>query len=75
MTFSLRVPGDGSGPPSVTCVQQVNDRSRNQWQGSTAKDRHVRPKEFTITPAADSVPVMSEVTIKVCVIPFLAFYT
>uniref|UniRef100_A0A3B4AXY3 HYDIN/VesB/CFA65-like Ig-like domain-containing protein n=1 Tax=Periophthalmus magnuspinnatus TaxID=409849 RepID=A0A3B4AXY3_9GOBI len=65
MTFSLRVLGDGLGPPSVSCVQQVNDKSRSQWQSCTAKDSQVRPKEFTVSPEADCVPVMSEVTIKV----------
>ncbi|XP_072290521.1 hydrocephalus-inducing protein homolog [Eucyclogobius newberryi] len=65
MTFSLHVLGDGLGLPSVSCVQQVNDKSRSQWQGCTAKDRHVRPKEFTVNPESHCVPVMSEVTITV----------
>uniref|UniRef100_A0A8C6T3I3 HYDIN/VesB/CFA65-like Ig-like domain-containing protein n=1 Tax=Neogobius melanostomus TaxID=47308 RepID=A0A8C6T3I3_9GOBI len=63
MTFSLCVLGDGSGPPSVTCVQQVKDMSRQQWQCGTAEDRRVRPKEFTVSPQADTVSAMSQATL------------
>ncbi|XP_074533739.1 hydrocephalus-inducing protein homolog [Halichoeres trimaculatus] len=55
MNFTLRVLGDGSGSPSVTC---------SNWQGSTAKDLRARPAEFTISPAAGSVRAMSNTTIK-----------
>uniref|UniRef100_A0AAV2KZ11 Uncharacterized protein n=1 Tax=Knipowitschia caucasica TaxID=637954 RepID=A0AAV2KZ11_KNICA len=64
MTFSLRVLGDGSGPPSVSCVQQLNEKSRSQWQSCTAKDRRVRPKEFIVSPQTDCVRAMSQVNIK-----------
>uniref|UniRef100_A0A3Q3KPP0 HYDIN/VesB/CFA65-like Ig-like domain-containing protein n=1 Tax=Monopterus albus TaxID=43700 RepID=A0A3Q3KPP0_MONAL len=65
VTFALRVLGDGLGCPSVTSAQQVSELSRNNWQGSVARDLHVRPVEFTVSPPAGSVRAMSDVTIKV----------
>ncbi|XP_037622519.1 hydrocephalus-inducing protein homolog isoform X2 [Sebastes umbrosus] len=65
MTFALRVLGDGLGSPSVTGAKQASEVSRNNWEGSTARDLHARPVEFTITPAAGSVRALSDVTIKV----------
>ncbi|KAK7891948.1 hypothetical protein WMY93_023911 [Mugilogobius chulae] len=65
LSFSLHVLGDGLGHPSVSCVEQVNDKLKSQWQGCTAKDRYLRPKEFTVHPESDCVPAMSRITIKV----------
>ncbi|XP_040894088.1 hydrocephalus-inducing protein homolog [Toxotes jaculatrix] len=65
MTFALRVLGDGLGSPSVTSAKQVSDMSRNNWQGSAARDLHARPVEFTVSPAVGSVRAMSDITIKV----------
>ncbi|KAI3370851.1 hypothetical protein L3Q82_007368 [Scortum barcoo] len=65
MTFALRVPGDGLGSPSVTCSKQLSDMSKNNWQGSAARDLHAQPAEFTISPAAGSVHARSDVIIKV----------
>ncbi|XP_026221932.1 hydrocephalus-inducing protein homolog [Anabas testudineus] len=65
MTFSLRVLGDGLGSPSITSAKQVSDMSRNNWQGSVARDVHTRPVEFTVNPAAGLVRAMSDITIKV----------
>lgn len=65
MTFALRVLGDGLGSPSVSYDKQLFDMSRNNWQASAARDLHARPVEFTISPAAGSVPSMSDVTIEV----------
>lgn len=63
MTFALRVPGDGLGSPSISSDEM--EVSKNNWRGSDARDLHARPREFTINPAFGSVPVLSEVTIKV----------
>ncbi|XP_029378255.1 hydrocephalus-inducing protein homolog [Echeneis naucrates] len=65
MTFALRILGDGLGSPSVTSAKQVSEVSRNNWQGSAARDLHARPVEFTVSPAVGSVRAMSDVTIKV----------
>ncbi|XP_075998116.1 hydrocephalus-inducing protein homolog [Genypterus blacodes] len=65
MTFSLRIPGDGLGSPTLTCVKQVSELSRNQWQGSTAGDLQSQPVEFTLSPATATVRSMSDVDIKV----------
>lgn len=65
MTFALRVLGDGLGIPSITSAEQVSEMSRNNWQGSAARDLHTRPVEFTVNPAAGSVRAMSDITIKV----------
>lgn len=65
MTFGLRVLGDGTGSPSVTSDKQLLDVSRNSWQVSATRDLHARPVEFTISPAAGTVPLLSDVTIEV----------
>uniref|UniRef100_A0A3B4VD89 HYDIN axonemal central pair apparatus protein n=1 Tax=Seriola dumerili TaxID=41447 RepID=A0A3B4VD89_SERDU len=65
MTFALRVLGDGLGSASVTSAKQVSEVSRNNWQGSAARDLHARPVEFTVSPAGGTVRAMSDVTVKV----------
>lgn len=65
MNFVLRVLGDGQGSPSVTSDRQVCEMTLNNWQGGAAKDPWSRPVEFSVSPAADSVRAMSDVTIKV----------
>ena len=65
MTFGLRVLGDGTGSPSVTSNKQLLDVSRNSWQVSATRDHIVRPVEFTISPAAGTVPLLSDITIEV----------
>ncbi|XP_073328914.1 hydrocephalus-inducing protein homolog [Pagrus major] len=65
MTFALRVLGDGLGSPSVTWDKQLSDMSRNSWQVSAARDLRARPVEFTMSPAAGTVPSLSDATIKV----------
>uniref|UniRef100_A0A3B4XGU3 HYDIN axonemal central pair apparatus protein n=1 Tax=Seriola lalandi dorsalis TaxID=1841481 RepID=A0A3B4XGU3_SERLL len=65
MTFALRILGDGLGSASVTSAKQVSEVSRNNWQGSAARDLHARPVEFTVSPAGGTVRAMSDITIKV----------
>ncbi|KAM9351908.1 hydrocephalus-inducing protein homolog [Symphorus nematophorus] len=65
MTFALRVLGDGLGSPSVSWDKQLSDMSRSNWQVSAARDFYARPVEFTVSPAAGSVPSSSRITIKV----------
>ncbi|KAF7656193.1 hypothetical protein LDENG_00045060 [Lucifuga dentata] len=65
MTFTLRVLGNGLGSASVTSVEQVSELFRNHWQGSTSRDLHFQPVEFTLSPSTATVRAMSDVTIKV----------
>uniref|UniRef100_A0A672ZM34 HYDIN/VesB/CFA65-like Ig-like domain-containing protein n=1 Tax=Sphaeramia orbicularis TaxID=375764 RepID=A0A672ZM34_9TELE len=59
VNFSLRVLGDGVGPPSITCVKQVHEAFRDQWHGSTARDVHSQPVEFTVSPCYSIVTLCS----------------
>ncbi|XP_054856814.1 hydrocephalus-inducing protein homolog [Eublepharis macularius] len=53
MTFSLRVPGDGSEEPSVESRIQASDITREDWR--KAHFGSARPKEFTITPSRGTI--------------------
>ncbi|ETE59636.1 Hydrocephalus-inducing protein, partial [Ophiophagus hannah] len=48
MTFSLHVPGDGNGDPSIRSQDQASDISRPMWR--KAWFASAKPKEFTISP-------------------------
>ncbi|KAM4733696.1 hydrocephalus-inducing protein homolog isoform 3-T4 [Anableps anableps] len=65
MTFALHVMGDGLGSPSISSAKQVSDLSPKNWQGYAARDRRLRPVEFTVSPAAGTVDAMSDISIKV----------
>ncbi|KAM8849594.1 hydrocephalus-inducing protein homolog isoform 2-T2 [Spinachia spinachia] len=65
MTFALRVLGDGSRSPSITCARQESKGSFKDWGGTGAGDLHASRVEFTVTPAAGCVRAMSDVPIKV----------
>ncbi|XP_066493063.1 hydrocephalus-inducing protein homolog [Tiliqua scincoides] len=49
MTFNLRVPGDGSGKPSVQSSNQASGISAASWTKPVLNG--IRLKEFTITPS------------------------
>lgn len=53
MTFSLRIPGDGSGAPSVSSFVQMSDNTRLSWRKGAHGD--LKPSEFTITPCRGTV--------------------
>ncbi|NXW03107.1 HYDIN protein, partial [Fregetta grallaria] len=53
MTFNLRIPGDGSGEPSVTSFVQASDNTRLTWRKGTQGP--VKPTEFTITPCRGTI--------------------
>ncbi|NXG37545.1 HYDIN protein, partial [Dromaius novaehollandiae] len=53
MTFTLRIPGDGPGEPSVTSSVQISDDSRPSWRRGV--QGHVKPTEFTIMPCRGTV--------------------
>ncbi|NXH12569.1 HYDIN protein, partial [Bucco capensis] len=53
MAFTLRVPGDGLGEPSVSCYDQMAAKVHPWWR-SRAQE-HLKPREFTITPATGTI--------------------
>ncbi|NWH50429.1 HYDIN protein, partial [Fregata magnificens] len=53
MTFNLRVPGDGSGEPSVTSFVQMSDNTCPSWRKGA--QGHVKPTEFTIMPCRGTI--------------------
>ncbi|NXY47659.1 HYDIN protein, partial [Ceuthmochares aereus] len=53
MTFNLRVPGDGSGEPSVSCFVQMSNYTHPSWRMGAR--RHVKPTEFSIKPCRGTI--------------------
>ncbi|NXS73554.1 HYDIN protein, partial [Pandion haliaetus] len=53
MTFNLRIPGDGSGEPSVTSFVQMSDSTHPSWRKGA--QGHVKPTEFTIKPCRGTI--------------------
>ncbi|KAM6409238.1 hydrocephalus-inducing protein homolog [Rhynochetos jubatus] len=53
MTFNLRIPGDGSGEPSVTSFVWMSDNTHPPWRKGA--QGHIKPKEFTITPCSGTI--------------------
>uniref|UniRef100_A0A8C3Q1J6 HYDIN protein n=1 Tax=Chrysolophus pictus TaxID=9089 RepID=A0A8C3Q1J6_CHRPC len=53
MMFSLRVPGDGSGAPSVSSSAQVLDNTRLSWR--MGLPAHPKPTEFTVMPCRGTI--------------------
>ncbi|KAJ7312066.1 hypothetical protein JRQ81_006401 [Phrynocephalus forsythii] len=66
LTFSLRVPGDGSGEASVTSREQASDISRPTWR--KAGSAGAKPREFTITPSRGTVrsQALMDVQVTLC---------
>ncbi|XP_042303502.1 hydrocephalus-inducing protein homolog [Sceloporus undulatus] len=63
MTFHLRVPGDGSGDPSITSQDQATDISRPSWR--MAGFTGAKPKEFAITPHCGTIHPLGTMDIQV----------
>uniref|UniRef100_A0A8C9LFZ1 HYDIN n=1 Tax=Pavo cristatus TaxID=9049 RepID=A0A8C9LFZ1_PAVCR len=53
MTFSLRIPGDGSGAPSVSSSAQVLDNTHLSWK--MGLPAHPKPTEFTVMPCRGTI--------------------
>uniref|UniRef100_G1MRN0 HYDIN axonemal central pair apparatus protein n=1 Tax=Meleagris gallopavo TaxID=9103 RepID=G1MRN0_MELGA len=53
MTFSLRIPGDGSGAPSVSSSAQVLDNTHLSWR--IGLPAHPKPTEFTVVPCRGTI--------------------
>uniref|UniRef100_A0A8D2LCZ3 HYDIN/VesB/CFA65-like Ig-like domain-containing protein n=1 Tax=Varanus komodoensis TaxID=61221 RepID=A0A8D2LCZ3_VARKO len=67
MTFSLRVPGDGTGEPSVSSQSQASDISRPSWRKASCG--HARLREFTITPSHGTIRSQGLMDIQVTLCP------
>ncbi|XP_015224105.2 hydrocephalus-inducing protein homolog isoform X3 [Lepisosteus oculatus] len=65
MTFTLRVPGDGSGEASMTSASQVSDMNRTTWANFSQADR---PREFTVTPSNGTVRAqgLTDIQVTLC---------
>ncbi|NXA41620.1 HYDIN protein, partial [Eudromia elegans] len=63
MSFTLRVPGDGPGEPSVISCVQILDDTRPSWRRGVRG--HVKPTEFAIAPCRGTIRAMSNVDIQV----------
>uniref|UniRef100_A0A8C6Z7I6 HYDIN/VesB/CFA65-like Ig-like domain-containing protein n=1 Tax=Nothoprocta perdicaria TaxID=30464 RepID=A0A8C6Z7I6_NOTPE len=63
MTFTLRIPGDGPGEPSVTSCVQILDDTRPSWRRGVRG--HVKPTEFIITPCRGTIRSQGLVDIQV----------
>ncbi|XP_035754614.1 hydrocephalus-inducing protein homolog isoform X2 [Egretta garzetta] len=53
MTFNLRIPGDGSGEPSITSFVQTSDNTCPSWRKGA--QGHVKATEFTIRPCRGTI--------------------
>ncbi|XP_062403912.1 hydrocephalus-inducing protein homolog [Sardina pilchardus] len=63
MTFDLRVPGDGTGPPSVTSALQVSELNRTDWLIGESSGEH--PTEFSVVPSSGTVRAQGQMDLKV----------
>lgn len=63
MTFNLRVPGDGTGPPSITSALQVSQHNRTQWLSEESSVEH--PTEFSVIPSSGTVRAQGQVDLQV----------
>ncbi|NXL46323.1 HYDIN protein, partial [Podilymbus podiceps] len=63
MTFNLRIPGDGSGEPSVTSFDQMLNNTCSSWRkGAQGRGK---PTEFTIIPCRGTIRSQSFLDIQV----------
>ncbi|NWI09406.1 HYDIN protein, partial [Crypturellus soui] len=63
MSFTLRIPGDGPGEPSITSCVQILDDTRPSWRRGVRG--HAKPTEFTITPCRGTIRSQGLVDIQV----------
>uniref|UniRef100_A0A669QXT0 HYDIN axonemal central pair apparatus protein n=1 Tax=Phasianus colchicus TaxID=9054 RepID=A0A669QXT0_PHACC len=64
MTFSLRVPGDGSGAPSVSSSAQVLDNTLLSWR--MGLPAHPKPTEFTVMPCRGTIRAQGTQDVTLC---------
>ncbi|XP_021264314.1 hydrocephalus-inducing protein homolog isoform X3 [Numida meleagris] len=63
MTFSLRIPGDGSGAPSVSSSVQVMDNTHISWRMGLPS--YPKPTEFTVTPSSGTIRAQGTLDVQV----------
>ncbi|XP_041964608.1 hydrocephalus-inducing protein homolog isoform X2 [Alosa sapidissima] len=63
MTFDLRVPGDGTGPPSITSAHQVSHLNRTEWL--TGESSGEPPTEFSVVPSSGTVRAQGQMDLQV----------
>ncbi|KFV51191.1 Hydrocephalus-inducing protein, partial [Tyto alba] len=63
MTFSLRIPGDGSGKPSASSFVQMSGSTGSSWRKGA--QRCLKPREFTIKPCRGTVRSLGVLDIQV----------
>ncbi|XP_069882349.1 hydrocephalus-inducing protein homolog isoform X1 [Dipodomys merriami] len=63
MTYTLRIPGDGTGPKSVPSYGQISDNSRQSW--TSEETPVIKPKEFTIAPSHGTIRSQAFAAIRV----------
>ncbi|XP_065519855.1 hydrocephalus-inducing protein homolog, partial [Lathamus discolor] len=61
--FKLRIPGDGSGAPSVTSFAQVSDSTGPSWRKRAPGAK--KPAEFTIRPCTGTICAKGHLDIQV----------
>ncbi|XP_065519836.1 hydrocephalus-inducing protein-like, partial [Lathamus discolor] len=61
--FNLRIPGDGSGAPSVTSFAQVSDSTGPSWRKRAPGAK--KPAEFTIRPCTGTICAKGHLDIQV----------
>ncbi|XP_067327017.1 hydrocephalus-inducing protein homolog [Anolis sagrei] len=64
LTFNLRVPGDGTGEPSVTSRDQASDIFRPSWRRKAGLGGP-KPKEFAISPSHGTIRPQGAMDIQV----------
>ncbi|KAG2469946.1 HYDIN protein, partial [Polypterus senegalus] len=62
ITFSLRIPGDGSADTSMTSTTQVADMSRTSWRSNS---QALNLREFTVTPSRGTIRSLSLMDVEV----------
>ncbi|XP_069510876.1 hydrocephalus-inducing protein homolog [Ambystoma mexicanum] len=67
MTFNLRVPGDGTGEPSVMSSDQIMEEDASAWRNERCGD--VKPAEFNITPNSGTIRSQGLLDIQVTLCP------
>nr|XP_023682867.1 hydrocephalus-inducing protein-like isoform X2 [Paramormyrops kingsleyae] len=67
MTFNLRILGDGSGPPSISSMDQVSDPNRTDWAGHS--DPTVQPAEFRLGPSSGTIQAQGLVDVQATLCP------
>eukprot|EP00079_Xenopus_tropicalis_P024447 XP_012817094.1 PREDICTED: hydrocephalus-inducing protein homolog isoform X1 [Xenopus tropicalis] len=64
MTFKLRIPGDGTGEPSITSSNQILNDRRSSWRRGV---KNASPKEFSVAPSRGTIRSQGQLDIQVTI--------